>query len=94
MFALAPEDIEVITEDGAPSSTKDFLIWKPPPVDEAAPQLGTKSALTETTALMRFLMRRGLRVILFCKVCVFVERYVVSFCSTDRGSRSEKFASW
>ncbi|EPQ58049.1 P-loop containing nucleoside triphosphate hydrolase protein [Gloeophyllum trabeum ATCC 11539] len=62
------EDVEEVTEDGAPSGRKDFLIWNPPPVDPMDPSLGRHSSLSEATGLMRFLMKRGVRVILFCKI--------------------------
>lgn len=65
------QDIEEITEDGAPSGHKTFLIWDTPYIDPAAPHLGRHSSLTEATGLMRFLMKRGVRVILFCKVFSF-----------------------
>jgi DEAD/DEAH box helicase domain-containing protein len=57
-----------ITEDAAPSGRKDFLAWLPPLMNPVDPSLGRKNAMSEATALMRFLMKRGIRVILFCKV--------------------------
>ncbi|KAH7889934.1 DEAD H helicase [Phlebopus sp. FC_14] len=62
------EDVEEITEDGAPSGRKDYLVWDPPFIDDQAPQLGRRSPMSEATGVMRFLMKRGLRVILFCKI--------------------------
>ncbi|KIJ60621.1 hypothetical protein HYDPIDRAFT_32044 [Hydnomerulius pinastri MD-312] len=62
------EEVDEITEDGAPSGIKDYLVWDPPFVDDQAPQLGRHSSLSEATGLMRFLMKRGIRVILFCKI--------------------------
>ncbi|KAI6151016.1 hypothetical protein BKA82DRAFT_4122865 [Pisolithus tinctorius] len=61
------KEVEEITDDGAPSGCKDYLVWAPPYVDERAPKLGHHSAMSEATRLMRFLMKRGIRVILFCK---------------------------
>ncbi|KAI5983784.1 DEAD H helicase [Pisolithus albus] len=61
------EEVEEITDDGAPSGCKDYLVWEPPYVDGHAPKLGRHSAMSEATRLMRFLMKRGIRVILFCK---------------------------
>ncbi|KAL5490199.1 HRQ1 [Sanghuangporus weigelae] len=61
------DNIEIITDDGAPSGRKDFLIWNPPPNDEMDPTLGRRSSLVEATILMRFLMKKGVRTILFCK---------------------------
>ncbi|KAH7910172.1 hypothetical protein BJ138DRAFT_1153504 [Hygrophoropsis aurantiaca] len=66
LFGL--DDVVEITEDGAPSGPKEFLIWRPPLVDPNALKLGNRSALSEATTLMRFLMKRGVRVILFCKI--------------------------
>ncbi|KAF9228793.1 DEAD H helicase [Gyrodon lividus] len=62
------EEVEEITEDGAPSGIKDYLIWDLPYIDDQAPDLGRHSSISEATRLMRFLMKRGIRVILFCKV--------------------------
>lgn len=68
IFGLAADRIEVITQDGSPSGHKDFIVWNPSPVDAFAPELGRQSSMSEATSLMRFLMKRGIRVILFCKV--------------------------
>lgn len=68
MFGLDPSDVEVVSNDGAPSGSKEYLIWNPPLVDPRMPSHGRKSSLTEASNLMRFLMKKGIRVILFCKV--------------------------
>lgn len=57
-----------MTEDGAPSGRKDYVVWNPPYIDSRVPSLGKHSSISEATGLMRFLMKRGIRVILFCKV--------------------------
>ncbi|KAA1474847.1 DEAD H helicase [Dentipellis sp. KUC8613] len=62
------DDVEAVTEDGAPSGRKDFLIWNPPWIDPSDPKFGKHSPITEATGLMRYLMKRGIRVILFCKI--------------------------
>ncbi|KAF7440973.1 hypothetical protein PC9H_001322 [Pleurotus ostreatus] len=62
------DDAVSVTEDGAPSGHKDFIIWNPPLNDEAEPALGRRSSLSEATGLMRYLMKRGIRCILFCKI--------------------------
>ncbi|KAI0736617.1 P-loop containing nucleoside triphosphate hydrolase protein [Fomitopsis betulina] len=62
------EDIEEVTEDGAPSGRKDYLVWNPPLVDPMDEKLGRRSSLTEATRLMRLLMAKGIRVILFCRI--------------------------
>lgn len=69
MNIFGVKDVEVITVDGAPSGRKDFLVWNPPYIDPDDPSLGRFSSMAEATKLMRFLMTRGVRVILFCKVC-------------------------
>ncbi|KDQ60612.1 hypothetical protein JAAARDRAFT_555490 [Jaapia argillacea MUCL 33604] len=62
------EDVVEIMEDGAPSGRKDFLVWNPPPLDAMDPTLGRHSSMSEAVGLMRFLMKRGVRCILFCKI--------------------------
>ena len=58
-------------------------------IDEQDLSLGHKSPLAEATRLMRFLMERGVRVILFCKVrCVSLRRIVF-----DMLSRYVKYAN-
>ncbi|KAI0928397.1 hypothetical protein AcW1_005652 [Taiwanofungus camphoratus] len=62
------DNVEEVTEDGAPSGRKDFLVWNPPLIDPVDPSSGRRSSMLEATRLMRFLMARGIRVILFCKI--------------------------
>ncbi|KAJ3572806.1 hypothetical protein NP233_g2842 [Leucocoprinus birnbaumii] len=68
IFGLEKNEVEVVDVDGAPSGKKDFLIWDPPFVDDQKPELGRKGAISEAVALMQFLMKRGVRVLLFCKI--------------------------
>jgi DEAD/DEAH box helicase domain-containing protein len=69
------QEISVVTDDGAPSGKKDFVIWNPPPIDPLNPKsMGRRSTISEATGLMRFLMKRGIRVILFCKVRHYIYR--------------------
>ncbi|KAJ2916877.1 hypothetical protein MD484_g3585, partial [Candolleomyces efflorescens] len=68
MFGLQASDIVAISEDGAPRNQRDFLVWSPPLIDPSQPALGKASSIAEATSLMRFLMKRGIRVILFCKI--------------------------
>ncbi|KAJ7286047.1 P-loop containing nucleoside triphosphate hydrolase protein [Mycena rebaudengoi] len=65
LVGLDASDIEVVTEDGAPSGIKDFVIWRPP---MNASTDRPVSPMSEATTLMSFLMQRGVRVILFCKI--------------------------
>ncbi|TRM57588.1 P-loop containing nucleoside triphosphate hydrolase protein [Schizophyllum amplum] len=67
LTGLPPTNIEVVTEDGAPCGEREFVVWNPPPVDEDMPFAGRKSSIGEAALLMRYLMKRGVRVILFCK---------------------------
>jgi DEAD/DEAH box helicase domain-containing protein len=64
LLGIQADDISVVTEDGAPSGPKEYLIWDPVSTDSKK----RPSALSEAIRLMSFLMKRGLRVILFCKV--------------------------
>ncbi len=68
IFNLGEHEIEIVDIDGAPSARKDYLVWNPPLLDESQPSLGRRGPIAEATALMRFLMKRGVRVLLFCKV--------------------------
>ncbi|KAJ7632232.1 P-loop containing nucleoside triphosphate hydrolase protein [Roridomyces roridus] len=62
IFGIDSSDVEVVTEDGAPSGIKDMVIWNAPANDDRP-----ISSISEATNLMKFLMKRGVRVILFCK---------------------------
>ncbi|KAK4049985.1 ATP-dependent 3'-5' DNA helicase [Microbotryomycetes sp. JL201] len=62
------EDVELVDIDGSPSGNKEFIIWNPPYIDENDPKQGRVHSLTETSRLFRFMMERGIRVIVFCKV--------------------------
>ncbi len=64
LLGIQVNDISVVTEDGAPSGPKESLIWETIPIDSGK----RPSSLSEAIRLMSFLMKRGLRVILFCKV--------------------------
>lgn len=68
MFGLDITDVDVVSNDGAPSGSKEYLIWNPPLVDMMDPSFGRRSSLSEASDLMRSLMKEGVRVILFCKV--------------------------
>ncbi|KIL69576.1 hypothetical protein M378DRAFT_184005 [Amanita muscaria Koide BX008] len=59
LFNISENDIKVVTEDGAPTGPKEWLIWNP---------FKARSSLSDATRLMRQLMKCGLRVILFCKI--------------------------
>ncbi|KIM49038.1 hypothetical protein M413DRAFT_438203 [Hebeloma cylindrosporum] len=68
LFAVDVNELEVVSTDGAPSGDKEYLLWDPPLVDSMVPALGRRSSLSEASTIMRFLMKKGVRVILFCKI--------------------------
>ncbi|KAF8163107.1 P-loop containing nucleoside triphosphate hydrolase protein, partial [Crassisporium funariophilum] len=67
MFSLDATELAVVSNDGAPSGSKEYLVWNPPLIDPFDPSMGRYSSLSEATRIMRFLMKKGVRVILFCK---------------------------
>ncbi|KAG1749078.1 DEAD H helicase [Suillus paluster] len=80
------DDVEEIVEDGAPSGKKDYIVWDLPYKDPQAEKSGRTSSLHEATQLMIFLMMRGVRVIVFCKVrkaCEFVMKGLRQELSAD-----------
>ncbi|KAF9070382.1 P-loop containing nucleoside triphosphate hydrolase protein [Rhodocollybia butyracea] len=68
IFGLDATQIQVVTQDGAPTGSKEYLIWRSPYIDNSDPQLGRESGIRQAVVLMVFLMKRGIRVILFCKI--------------------------
>jgi ATP-dependent helicase YprA (DUF1998 family) len=68
--------VEAITEDGAPSGRKEFLLWGCPISSNVDP-------IGESTRLMSFLMKRGVRVILFCRVNIEFSFCFVSLVGVD-----------
>ncbi|GAA5825378.1 hypothetical protein JCM3770_003514 [Rhodotorula araucariae] len=62
------DDIVLVDEDGSPCGQKEYLIWNPPYIDDLDPRQGRISTITETSRVFRFLMERGIRVIVFCRV--------------------------
>jgi DEAD/DEAH box helicase domain-containing protein len=62
------DDIEVITEDGSPAGSKEWLIWNPPLIDIHDPKQGRVSAYAEVSKVFRHLVERGVRTIIFTKV--------------------------
>lgn len=97
IVGLELADITVVTEDGAPSGQKHLFIWNPPFRDAMAPSLGRHSSLSEATGLMRFLMKHGIRVILFCKVIIIVVCPVTSVTHGNQdseGLRIGDFVLW
>ncbi|GAA6007572.1 hypothetical protein JCM11491_004211 [Sporobolomyces phaffii] len=62
------EDVVLIDEDGSPTGQKEYLVWNPPYIDENDLKQGRISTIQETSRIFRFLMQRGIRVIVFCRV--------------------------
>ncbi|PPQ63182.1 hypothetical protein CVT24_005727 [Panaeolus cyanescens] len=86
IFGLEDSDVEVISCDGAPSASKDYVVWNPPMIDPFEPAMGRRSSISEASQVMRYLMKRGLRVILFCKfrkVCELAMKTLQTDLSND-----------
>ncbi|GAA6014536.1 hypothetical protein JCM10207_001638 [Rhodosporidiobolus poonsookiae] len=62
------EDIVLVDEDGSPCGQKEYLVWNPPHIDDMDPKQGRVSTIFETSRIFRFLMERGIRTIVFCRV--------------------------
>ncbi|GAA5820197.1 hypothetical protein JCM10212_004915 [Sporobolomyces blumeae] len=62
------DDVVLIDEDGSPCGQKEFIVWNPPYIDENDLKQGRISTIQETSRIFRFLMERGIRVIVFCRV--------------------------
>lgn len=53
---------------------QEYLVWNPPYIDEIDRKQGRVSTIAETSRVFRFMMTRGIRVIVFCRVsCVVPE---------------------
>ncbi|KAJ7590973.1 DEAD/H helicase [Mycena floridula] len=59
IFGIDRDNIEAVTEDGAPSGPREFVMWET--------NRESSNPLKETAQLMAYLMTRGVRVIVFCK---------------------------
>lgn len=88
VFGLDEESITVVTEDGAPTGSKDFVVWR-----TGSDDLDSQSSVKDAAALMRFLMKRGIRVILFCKVGHIYFDLTIC-CSSLVPSSFGKSANW
>ena len=75
--ALAGLPFEVVDQDGAPFSGKDFLLWNPPLIDEA--KMARRSPNTEATLVFSELLKHDVRTITFSrtrKVAELIYMYV------------------
>ena len=56
-----------VDADGSPRGPRIHVVWNPPFVDPLNPSKGRRSVVTETSSMLRFLIRRGVRTVVFCK---------------------------
>jgi DEAD/DEAH box helicase domain-containing protein len=61
------EEVSLIDRDASPSGKKEFLCWNCPLVDPDDPGSGRLSTISETSRLLVFLIKQGVRTIAFCK---------------------------
>ena len=62
------DDISLTDKDGSPTGRKEFLCWNCPFVDPIDRGSGRVSTISETSRLLVFLIKQGVRTIAFCKV--------------------------
>ncbi|TIB64519.1 hypothetical protein E3P77_03123 [Wallemia ichthyophaga] len=61
------DDVTLVDIDGAPTGQKEFLIWRPGLIDEMVPNGPRHNPMHEASQLLRYLVSRGIRTIVFCK---------------------------
>ncbi|KAM0747754.1 P-loop containing nucleoside triphosphate hydrolase protein [Meredithblackwellia eburnea MCA 4105] len=62
------KNVELVDVDGSPTGRKEYVIWNPSFIDDHDVKQGRVSTITEASRIFRFLMDRGVRAIVFCKV--------------------------
>ncbi|MGD8430046.1 MAG: DEAD/DEAH box helicase, partial [Ectothiorhodospiraceae bacterium] len=68
---LVGDDVEAITESGAPAGEKNLLLWNPPVINA---DLGIRaSARSQSTRIARMAVRGGLKTIIFSRTRLMVE---------------------
>ncbi|MBA1148426.1 DEAD/DEAH box helicase [Ectothiorhodospiraceae bacterium WFHF3C12] len=68
---LIGQDVEAVTESGAPAGAKHLLLWNPPVINA---DLGIRaSARSQTTRIARLAMRQRLKTIIFARSRLMVE---------------------
>jgi DEAD/DEAH box helicase domain-containing protein len=68
---LIGEEVNAISESGAPSGSKQLLLWNPPVIN---PDLGIRaSARSQTTRIAKLALRQGLKSIVFARSRLMVE---------------------
>lgn len=69
--ALIEDDVEAITDSGAPSGDKHILLWNPPVVN---PDLGIRaSSRSQSNRIARLAIKAGLKTLVFCQSRLMVE---------------------
>ena len=69
--ALIEDELEAISDSGAPSGAKHILLWNPPVVN---PDLGLRaSARSQSNRIARLAIRSGLKTLVFCQTRLMVE---------------------
>jgi DEAD/DEAH box helicase domain-containing protein len=69
--ALIEDEVDAITDSGAPSGDKHILLWNPPVVN---PDLGIRaSARSQSNRIARLAIKSGLKTLVFCQTRLMVE---------------------
>ncbi len=68
-YALTGREAEVVAEDGAPRGERWVVMWNPPQVDG----VNRRSPLVETAMVTAFLMRLGVRLLVFSRTRIGAE---------------------
>lgn len=90
------ENVVVVDVDGSPTGRKEHLVWNPPRIDDRDVKQGRVSTIAETSRIFRFLLDRGIRAIVFCKVSFNFVLFslfcfeLTLFCFLEFSSRSGK----
>ncbi|KAI8072362.1 P-loop containing nucleoside triphosphate hydrolase protein [Gongronella butleri] len=66
LTGCAMDSIVSVENDGAPQSAKKMILWNPPMLDQ--PLAVRRGAIAEASDLLVYLVSRGIRTIVFCKL--------------------------
>ncbi|KAH8923151.1 P-loop containing nucleoside triphosphate hydrolase protein [Atractiella rhizophila] len=91
-------DVQSVEEDGSPSGRKEHIVWNPPLLDDEDKRQGRASAVGETSKVFRFLLAKGVRTIVFCRVrklCEIVMKTITAdLLAEGRQDLSAKISSY